>query len=69
MREYPPRTLHRTMRNLQAMAGATTHAPTADRQEQRTPELVREWIWEANQVVSEIAAETDLVFDSICRGS
>ena len=50
------------------MAGATTHASTADRQTQWTPDFVREWIWEAIQVVSEIAVETDLVFDSIGLG-
>lgn len=50
------------------MAGATTHAPKADRQTQWTLDFVREWISEAIQVVSEIAVETDLVFDSIGLG-
>lgn len=50
------------------MAGATAHAPTADRQTQWTPDFVREWNSEAIQVVLEIAVDTDLEFDSIGLG-
>lgn len=51
--------------SVRAMAGATTHAPTKDRQTTWTPSELDAWITATAPIVEEVAADTASAFDAI----
>jgi protein-tyrosine phosphatase len=51
--------------SVRALAGASTHAPTPDRQATWSPREIEEWIAATAPIVLEIAADTDSALDMI----
>jgi protein-tyrosine phosphatase len=54
--------------SVRALAGASTHAPTSDRQSTWSPREIEAWIAATAPIVMEVAADTDSAFDVIGVG-